>query len=264
MTVYADVLFAVNFSMDFISLFICSLIMKRKNSKKRILISSAIGGAYGVFEVLVTMKPVLSAFVSVLVSFVMCFITYYEKNVKRFTAMYVMYWAVSATLGGVMSVLYGFFNKLLYENIKNHSFEKVYTGARFFVIASLAAIAAMLFGKIYSSKKDIKQAHVEVKIGNEIFNFDGLCDSGNMLTEPISGKSVILVSKTSDVGKAVAHIPIKYVRYIPYSAVGGDGVISGARPSSVKVDGSMVDAIIAPIDKRNFAGYEALVPASLL
>ena len=264
MTVYVDVLFAVNFSMDFISLFICAVVMKRKIYKWRMLLAAAIGGIYGVFEVLCTMHALIAAIVAVLVSFIMCFVAYYEKSIKRFTLMYIMYWGVSATLGGVMSLLYNFLNKILAEQIKNYSFAKVYTGARFFIIASLTAIVSMLFGRFYSSKKDVKHAHLEIKMDGKIYEFDALCDSGNMLIEPISGKSVILVTKSSDIGRAIGNVSPKSRRYIPYSAVGGDGVITGALPEYAKIDGSMADAVIAPIEKKNFAGYEAIVPLSLV
>lgn len=264
MTVYVDVLFAINFSMDFISLFICATVMRRKIHKRRILAASAVGGIYGVFEVLCNMNTLVAAIAGVLISFVMCFIAYYEKSIKRFTLMYVMYWGVSATLGGVMSLLYNFLNKVLAEQIQNYSFAKVYTGARFFIIAALTALVSMLFGKLYSAKKDVRQAHIEVKICGNIYGLEALCDSGNMLTEPISGKSVILVTKESNIGKVLENIPIKLRRYIPYSAVGADGIIIGALPEYVKIDGSTADAIIASVEKKNFAGYEAIVPLSLV
>ena len=122
----------------------------------------------------------------------------------------------------------------------------------------------MLFGKLYSAKKDMRQAHIEVKICGNTYGLEALCDSGNMLTEPISGKSVILVTKESNIGKALENIPIKLRRYIPYSAVGADGIIIGALPEYVKIDGSTADAIIASVEKKNFAGYEAIVPLSLV
>ena len=110
MKIYADMLFAINFSMDLVSLFITASIVRRKIHKKRMLISSAIGGLYGVLEVILPLSPVISAILGILVSFLMCFIAYFEKSIKRFTAMYVIYWGVSASLGGFMSVLYSFLN----------------------------------------------------------------------------------------------------------------------------------------------------------
>ena len=75
---------------------------------------------------------------------------------------------------------------------------------------------------------------------------------------------MILVTKESNIGKALENIPIKLRRYIPYSAVGADGIIVGALPEYVKIDGSTADAIIASVEKKNFAGYEAIVPLSLV
>jgi sigma-E processing peptidase SpoIIGA len=250
--------------MDFISLFITANILKRKIYKRRILFSALIGSLYGVFEVIYPIKsPILSAVISVAVSLTMTIIAYYENSLKRFITMFFMYWVTSTTLGGVMSVLYSFMNKLLYKQIENYSYAKVYNGARIFVIIALTSIFSMLFGKLYSSKKDIREIDVIIELGEKIFTVKGLCDSGNMLTEPISSRSVILVSKSSDIGKEIERTPERFLRYIPYKNVNGEGIIKGIIPKRIIIDYSSVEAVIAITD-NNFAGYEALVPFSLL
>jgi len=47
MTVYADVLFLINFSMDLLTLTISGKIMNRRLVKYRILLASLIGGLFG-------------------------------------------------------------------------------------------------------------------------------------------------------------------------------------------------------------------------
>ena len=47
-TLYGDVLFLVNFSMDFLTLYITALILHRSVKKRRFVLSAAIGGVYGV------------------------------------------------------------------------------------------------------------------------------------------------------------------------------------------------------------------------
>lgn len=264
MKIYADMLFAINFSMDLVSLFLSASIMKRKIHKKRILIASAIGGAYGVLDVILTLNSAISVVLGVFVSFLMCFIAYFEKSIKRFTALYVIYWGVSASLGGFMSVLYSFLNKILAKYIENYNYTTVYTGARFFVIASLSILASVLIGRVFSSEKDIKSAEVLVKIEEKEYCFGALCDSGNLLREPLSGKSVILISSGTQLGKKILQLPDIKKRYIPYSAVGGEGLLKGISPAFVSINGNEVSAIVASIDKNDFAGYEACVPTALM
>ncbi len=264
MKIYADMLFAINFSMDFVSLFITASIVRRKIYKKRMLIASAIGGLYGVFEVILSVGPIISAILAIVSSFLICFVAYFKKSIKRFTAMYVIYWGVSACLGGFMSVLYSFLNKILAQYIENYTYTTVYTGARFFIISALAILISVLLGRFFTAEKEIKSAQIMVKIENEEFSLVGLCDSGNLLREPISGKSVILISENSAIGRKILEMPDIFKRYIPYSAVGGEGLLKGIAPSLIRVNGVEKSAIIASIDKKDFAGYEACVPASLV
>lgn len=263
MKIYADMLFAINFSMDLVSLFITASIMRRKIYKKRILIASIIGGFYGVFDVVLTLKPVISVVLGILVSFLMCFITHFEKSIKRFVSMYLIYLGVSASLGGFMSVLYSFLNKILAKYIESYNYTTVYTGARFFIIASLAILLSIFIGRLFSSEKEIKSVKISARIDDEEFSFGALCDSGNLLRDPLSGKSVILVSSSTPIARKILKIPDIYKRYIPYSAVGGEGLLKGVIPTSISIENNEVSAIIASIDKRDFAGYEACVSTAL-
>ncbi len=261
---YADVLFAINFSMDFLALFICSMIMHARTSKKRIIISSAIGGMFGLLDIILPINHILGVIISLLVGFIMCAIAYIEKNKKRLVVLYIMFWAVSAGLGGLMSLTYTLFNKLFSEIIVKYSPGNAYNSARFLIILSITAIVSIIFSRIFSSKKDVKSAEIEIKLDNNKFKIVALCDSGNMLTDPILAKPVILVSEKSKIGDVIKKKDDYKKRIIPYKDVSGGGILKGVIPDEVKVQNKTVDAIIAPINNKNFAGYEALVPAKLI
>ncbi|MBQ9744965.1 MAG: sigma-E processing peptidase SpoIIGA [Clostridia bacterium] len=264
MVVYADILFAINFSMDFISMFITQLLLNRKINKRRILLSSALGGLYGVFELLVPVNTVIGIIINLSVSLLMCLIAYYERSVRRLFSMYIVYWGVSLTLATFMSVFYSFLNKILSKYILDYSYTSVYSGARFFVITSLSIICAVIFGKAFSKEKNITSASLEVKINEKIHLLSALCDTGNMLSDPLSGRPVILVSRDGQLGKEIDNIPDIYKKYIPYRVTNSKGVLKGVIPKVLKIDGKNTDAIIAPVENKGFAGYEGCIPYSLL
>ena len=265
MIVYIDVLFAINFSMDFLSLFLSAHFTKRKIFKKRMLISAIIGGVYSIIDFIYPIKnAVLSITVSILTSIIMCMIAYYEKSIRAFIKIYLIYWAVSLSLGGIMSALYTFLNKILSEYIAGYSYENVYNGARFFVIILLTLIASIVFGKAFSNEKAMKSVQIYVKIGDKEYNIDSLCDSGNLLTEPISGKSVVLVAKNSEIGKQIEEMSEIVKRFIPYSTANGHGLLKGIIPKTIKINEVSKEAIVAPSENDTFGGYEACVPTSLL
>ena len=82
MTVYIDVLFAINFSMDFLALFLTNLILFKKIHKVRILIASLIGGLYGTLEFFVDLNFMWTIVTNIAVTFLMCTIAF-EKSKGR-------------------------------------------------------------------------------------------------------------------------------------------------------------------------------------
>lgn len=264
MKIYADVLFAINFSMDLISLFVTSLILQRKAHKKRFLISSVIGGLYGVVSVIYSINTIASGITGAIVSLIMCKISFAENSIKRLIGIYIIYWGSSACLGGFMSAFYSFLNKLLSEYIKEYTYDNAYTSAKFFVIAILSVLISIILGRSLNTEKNIKSVQINVSFNGKAFETIALCDSGNLLTEPISGKSVILVSENSKLGMEISKFSDIYKRYIPFSGVGGEGMLKGILPESIIVDGIERNAIIAPISRKDFGGYEACISTSLI
>lgn len=264
MTLYVDVLFAINFSMDFLTLFICSIILHKKIYRTRILISSAIGGIYSLVDMLINMPFAIKVIICVGISILMCIIAFKDRSFKGFLAFFVMYWGVGTALGGIMSLLYSFLNRILAEYIADYSYENAYNGARFLVIASISAIISIIFSKFFSQKKVVSTVNVLISFKESCFKFTGLCDSGNVLTEPISGNPVILISEDSHLGKEISNIQEIHKRYIPYKDVSGSGILLGVKPEKVIINSICVDAIVAPAKKKDFCGCDALVPLSLV
>ena len=134
MILYADVLFAINFSMDFLALFICSMIMRRRINKKRIILASFFGAIYSVVDVVLALQAFIKIAISVSVAVVICVICFAESKIKSIMALCVMYLFTSATLGGIMSLVYTLFNSVLSKIIDKHTYAGAYNGARTFII----------------------------------------------------------------------------------------------------------------------------------
>ena len=264
MTLYIDVLFAINFSMDFLSLFITKMILHKKIYKARILIASVIGGIYSVVEILMPLNAVIRAIINVLLSFVMCIIALKESKASRITVSLIIFWAVSSSLGGIMSIIYNFMNSILYEYISNYSYETAYNGARFFIIISLTIIISMIFTRIFSKKSQAREASVVVFLNGRKYMLSGLCDTGNLLTEPITGRAVILVSESNALSREITKMDELKKRYIPYQTIEFKGMLKGVVPKSIFVNDKEINAIIAPIKSNSFAGYDALIPGCLV
>ena len=263
MIVYADILFAVNFSMDFISLFITFTFLNKKINKARILIASSVGGVYGVLDLLLSLNPIIGIVLNITVSFLMCAIVYNEKSIRRFFSFYVIYIGISLTLAGFMSVFYSFLNKILSKYILEYTYEKAYNGARFFIISSLSIILAIIFGRVFTKEKVILHTELEVELKTGKYKLEALCDTGNTLKDVLTGKNVILVTKECTLGRDIESIPDIYKKYIPYQATNNKGILKGIIPKKILIDGKNIDAIIAPVENKSFAGYDGCIPYAL-
>jgi stage II sporulation protein GA (sporulation sigma-E factor processing peptidase) len=261
---YIDVLFAINFSMDFISLFLTNLILRKKVYKARMLISSLLGALYGALELLISTDIITGLIYNIIISALMCLIAFKYDSLVRFLASLTLFWGASASLGGIISVLYNFINKIFYEFISEYSYNQVYSGVRFFIVASLSILCALIINKLILKKREYMEVKIEIKYKDNKFNLIGLCDTGNLLKEPISGRNVILISKNSLLGNMIENEKEFKKRYIPYKTVNSQGIIKGIIPDSIKLNNKEVTAIIAPVENDMFSGEEALVPSSLL
>ena len=264
LVLYADVLFAINFSMDFLGLFFTAVIFHIRFKKVRIILSSLIGAFYGTIQVFFVLDFLLQISLSVVVALLMIKIAFSEQSKKRMISATIVYFFASMALGGIMTLLYAFFNSLLAQFISKYTYEETYNGGKLFVIIVFTALASLIFSKIITSKKDEKIAKLHISLDGQSFDLIGFCDSGNLLIEPFSGKKVVLVGENSTLGAKIQACSELRKRLIPYKDVNGSGIIKGVTPESILINDNSVNAIVATVKSNDFNGYEALIPSALL
>ena len=260
---YADILFLINFSMDFLGLFVCSRVMRCKINRGRILISSFVGALYGVASMVFDIDFALNCMICVTVALIMIFISFRENRLLRLIVLTMMYLFVSATLGGLMSISYDLFNRVI-ANVSIENSQVTYNGARMFVIIGMTSVVSLIFSRILIRNKNVEYVELSVKTLKNNYTLKGLCDSGNLLVEPFSGKSVILISEESLLGKEILSFHGYKVKYIPFRDVNGEGVLRGITSLEIKINGKNTEAIIATCKNNSFCGYDALVPKNII
>ncbi len=271
---YADVLFLVNFTMDFLTLFIAASLTRRKVRTLRLSISSAIGALYGVASCFMGGTVLFRILINIAVSYLMCLIAF-EKRILP--AMAVFY-SSGCLLGGIMTALYSFADgsgiaSPTLDRGGQSAFGEIPLGWAA-VVAVVSALAAIAGGRITKRRKSAFDVTVAVITDEGSFIFDGICDSGNLLTDPISAKPVIIAEKQTflktlkqdhkgffESGGEIFPEGLA-VRVIPSDTVGGHGVLYGYVPKRVSVNGIPVSAVIA-MGEGFFDGRAALVPSSL-
>ena len=122
-TVYADVLFLINFSMDFLVFYICARLAGRRLYPFRSALASALGGAYGVASLFIDANGFVTSVCDVAALIVICCVAFASKNMRLrdFFGMCILFALISSILGGIMTALSSMlersgFASLEYEN----------------------------------------------------------------------------------------------------------------------------------------------------
>ena len=284
-TVYVDLLFLINFSMDVLALYLTSRILGRRLRLGRMLLAGALGGVYACAALFLHAGSVAALLLDALVCVLLGAITFWERGgllvpVLTFTA-------VSMSLGGVMTALFTLLNRL---ELPLDTQTGDGDGISVFLFAFLAAVSALLTlmgGRFFAKRSSVKNATLSIRIGGRSLRLSALVDSGNLLCEPVSGKPCVVAELSAfrsvlpeefleaarqkkyiypaDAGR----MGVRGVCLIPAKTASGSGMLLAFRPEGITVDAGKgareVDAYVALCELGGSAmGQEALLPGVLV
>ncbi len=283
-TVYIDLYFMINFGMDFLCFFLTARLLSLRVSILRCILASAIGGAYACVALFMPLGALSSVVLDVAACALISAVAFLGRQEwKHLPAYALVYTAVSILLGGFMTVLFGIFNRLGIDRLLGSEEDADgLTVWLFLVLAVLGGLGAAFGGKHLKRKSVRKNCRLELCYGSRVGSFSALCDSGNMLREPISNKLCVIVelraARTflpSDMLAAIEQrrsellLPenARRLRVIPVRTVGGGGMLYAFRMDGVRVDMGKgfreVDAFVAFCTEELKGGVSALVPSEL-
>ena len=236
-TVYADVMLALNFFINYFLLLSVGRIMKSSISRTRICLGAAFGAACSLTLFLPPLPFVLGCLIKLIISSGMIRISFRLKNLHDFWHCLLVTCAVTFGFGGAMLALWLTLapGGMVYRN------GTVYfsLSPAFIIFVTVACYTVItLAGKI-CRRLELNSASCRavVRCGGNERPLRLMCDTGNLLTEPFSGLPVI-VARRSALGCVIpAGFPTgegnENMRVIPYSALGGEGVLCAFRPQRV-------------------------------
>lgn len=279
--VYADILFLVNLSMDYLCFYLTNGILHRKPRAFRMLLASVLGAFYAVAAVFLPVGKVTAFLADITVCAVMCAIVYAKRGeaFRNYLVSTGVYFGISALLGGLMTAFCSLLNHL---GLPLEVIGKDGLSAWLFaLLAAVSAAVAGTVGKFFRKSAGEQTATVGINCRGREVSLRAKVDSGNLLRDPVSGKPVILTAlhpvsvllppglagvirrgdfTSEDFRSACGGLRI---RLIPSHTATGDGMLIGILPERVTVTDSRgtreIDALFAPTDLR-VPGYEALLP----
>lgn len=274
MVVYLDVLFGANALMDYITLLAAARLGGAYVKRSRLLLASLLGGGYAA---LAAVQPVLALLpLRVLAGIGICAAAFLGQD--AFARLCALYLVVAASFAGLAAALgHAAGRQLLYG-------AGYYFAVPLRVLLLAAAVGYAVSGVLL--RGDALHGPLRREVERLTIRFDGrerevrvLHDTGNGLSEPVSGRPVIVLERKAadglmggvlpdcetDAAALLAALPPGLQHrcgLLPYRAVGTEGgLLLYFRPDSVRrADGAALDCVCA-VGPANIGqgAYEGLI-----
>lgn len=272
--VYVDVLFLVNMIIDYFLLLAVSSARKLKINKLRLLISAVFGGAYSCFAFFPTLSLLYSVMGKIAASAVMTLIAFKLNTAKNYLLNFLCVHIASALFAGLIMGAELLFSP---ENMLVSNGEAYVNVSAFTLVffAVSAYLLMLLFSRVFKFRRREELSRVRITLLGKTAEMTALFDSGNRLTDVLTGARVIVVSldsvktivpisvfsKSGDVTIAQGTEIENRVSLIPFSALSGEGVLPAFRPDKVEINGTEIleKTVIAVKDGSLGENYQALI-----
>lgn len=261
--IYADVLFLINFVLDFLCLYVSGAILSVRIKTGRVVLASAAGGFYSIGAMYFSFLPAYIAFpIHAAAALLMCLIAYGYGSFKMLVKRTVMFAVTAAFSGGVLSAAFTLTGR--YYTVDGGFYAEI-SPLFLIAVAVLSVGAAYVYALLCHKRAAFVTADAIIEKNGKAYRLNLLVDSGCFVLDPMTGKRVIIVSSSVFGG-----VPPDTPRLIPVKAAGGSRLLYGFRPDRITVKrlgrpDAQVDAVVAvDADTASFSGCGGLIPPSLI
>lgn len=276
-TIYLDVLFLINLYITYILLKASFRLINVKVKRRRLVLSSFLGGAFSLI-ILLELNFIELLAIRLLMGLSLVYLSLGRCKLTLFLKASFIFYIVNFVFGGGIFLIFTFFpiNEMAYKN-----------GAVYFNISAiellLSTTAAYLLVNgiaLVMNSRNRREEISEVKIalnGNETM-VNALLDTGNKLTDLFSGLPVMVCEESSLKGllktgfrRSVSEAEIKGeklpagFRLIPIETVAGKSLLPAVKCDYIELSGKRRSVIIAVTDKPLSDGsFNAILNTNLL
>lgn len=253
MRVYFDIVFILNFILDFSLLVSVAYLLKRVTNIKRIILGSLVG-SLSMIILFYKLNSIEIFVYKVIVSILMIIVTFKYKNLKYFLNNFLYLYIVSIVLGGSLYLLNN------NSNIKNNGLLFIHNPQKINLIIMLFLSPLILYFYLRQCKK-LKNNYnnyyrVELVYKNDSYMFTAFLDTGNKLKDQYKNRPIILINTDK--------IDVDYDKSIlvPYETVSGSGVLKCIEADYIVIDNNKL--IKKPLigltkDKFNIEGIDMIL-----
>lgn len=258
--IYIDLHFLLNLGLDYLICLVSARVCGLRLKRLRYLLAALLGGSYSVLVLLPGLGFLGGGAFQLGCAILMGLIAYGgERSMLRCTAVFL---GISALFGGAVRALGG---ALSIEML--------------IISFALCYGALTLFFRGSAANPQKKRVSVEVHLGENTAQFMALVDTGNSLSDPVTGSAVMIACphavkslfkdeswltelSPTELLEISAHIPELKGRFrlVPYSAVGSRGMLAAFRPDALRVEGKEKRELLVALSAAAAGdGFEAII-----
>jgi stage II sporulation protein GA (sporulation sigma-E factor processing peptidase) len=272
MTVYADMLFTVNFAANYVVLRVVARLMPGSTGRWRQALAAAIMAAFYTLVVAVPILRNVNIFAAqALILMAGVAVGMRPDGWRRFLRLCAAGYAVSFVLGGLGMALFHMTNLpyAAYVFVAENALQAISLQVALFA-AVIAYLGIKVGLRVWENRAIKRQTvcTVKVRIADISCEFDALVDTGHTLKEPVSGSPVI-VAQHSEIA-IFTQLPCfaPRVRVVPFTSLGQtEGLLTAFRADAVTINSSPAPACYIGISNQQLCKsgrFRGLVGGALL
>jgi stage II sporulation protein GA (sporulation sigma-E factor processing peptidase) len=256
--IYVDVLFVINFVMDYVVLWAAARIARIRFVPWRLALAACFGAIYGILVLLPNLDILSTFWMKFLISLVMLGVAVAPLEWKQFGRVLLYFYLIAFLMGGAVLGFVYFMDNIVIQPVS--------TGMPLpYLWLAIALGTAALLGKwgVAFLRKTFMQDLLKVPVlirlqGHEI-RVDGMVDTGNQLVDPLTGAPVVIVEydvlapylppHAKDFFPAGGEVDLEKVaqcfaeagyalsiRVIPFTSIGKrHGILVGFKPDEIVI-----------------------------
>lgn len=250
--IYADLYVLINFGMDLLCLTVTASLLHLPARRWRILLASGMGGLYSLLSLLFSPAGLLGLLFDLLAAMALAGVAFAQRGngLLRHLRVTGAYFLSSVLLGGVMTALYAFLNRLALplDRMQKDGLEAWI----FALLGATAGLATLKGGRLFAFSARRRYVTLTATLFGRTVTLRALIDSGNLLQDPLSGRGVIVVDRralrgllpekllAADTPQKLTDLLEDYelarlIRLIPVRSATGEGLLPAVIPEQLRV-----------------------------
>lgn len=276
-TLYIDVYFLINFTVDLISLHLASEFSKIKINGYRLIIFTTLLSLTAIAEVFLPGTPIFSILVNLLCIIIVFAVPKRGTGAARRSRFLITSYILLMLVGGIVFAVFTYAKRYVGDFVPEQSVNRKLLMLSIIILISVGCVK--IFVSLLKDVRNEKHVVMQININERKITVDSFVDTGNLLKDPIDMTPVMLLKERAAKELFPLGIPKNIddesclrsfnVRLIPIKNGNQTEIRLGFRPSKAVMlcEGKSYDVNVCFIidnERGSFGGYDALVPASLV